>query len=512
MSAAPPDWYDLLIIGGGINGVGIARDASGRGLRVALCEKGDLGGATSSASSKLIHGGLRYLEHFEFRLVREALAEREVLLAIAPHIVRPMRFVMPHVRELRPAWMLRTGLFLYDHLSRRVTLPGSRSVDLSTSDFGIGLKPEFRRGFVYSDCWVDDARLVALNARDAADHGARILTRTRFESAARNGDGWHVVLKDSVDGRQTLLRARVLVNAAGPWVTRTLEALPDAEQRHRLRLVKGSHIVVPRLIAGDHALIVQNDDERVVFVTPFEEDYSLIGTTDVVISGDPGAISISDDEVEYLCRAVNRYVSNPIRASDVVWSYAGVRPLFDGGEREASRITRDYALELENHERGAPILTVYGGKLTTYRRLSERAVDRLSALFPNAASPWTARRPLPGGALPAGGLDALVRALAEQAPTMTERALRALVRRHGSLARQVLAGAPADAGHSRRFGAALYAFEVDYLVRREWARCVEDVVWRRTKSGLGLDAAAREGLADYLRQISPVCQAIPGEH
>lgn len=513
MSVAPSQLYDLLIIGGGINGVGIARDASGRGLRVALCEMGDLAGATSSASSKLIHGGLRYLEHFEFRLVRESLAEREVLLAIAPHIVRPMRFVMPHVPELRPAWMLRAGLFLYDHLSRRVTLPASRGVDLPNSAYGIGLKPDFRRGFVYSDCWVDDARLVVLNARDAADHGARILTRTRFESATRDGEGWRVVLEDSRDGAQMHVHARILVNAAGPWVTRTLDALPDAEQRHRIRLVKGSHIVVPRLYVGEHALILQNDDKRVVFVTPFEEDYSLIGTTDVVISGEPDSATASSDEVEYLCRAVNRYLAKPTCANEVVWSYAGVRPLFDDGESEASRITRDYALELESQGDGGnpPILNVFGGKLTTYRSLSERAVDMLSAFFPSAASPWTAHRPLPGGSLPEGGLDALRRALAGQFPALPEKVLKGLVRRHGSLAREVLAGAPEDSSRNRRFGDDLYAFEVDYLVRREWARCVDDVLWRRTKSGLRMDAAARASLADYLRQISAACKAIPDE-
>jgi len=502
MPDALPDTVDLLIIGGGINGVGIARDACGRGLRVALCEMGDLASATSSASSKLIHGGLRYLEHFEFRLVRESLAEREVLLDIAPHLVRPMRFVMPHVPELRPAWMLRAGLFLYDRLSRRVTLPASRSMDLTTSACAADFKPGLRRAFAYSDCRVDDARLVVLNARDAADRGAHILTRTRFKTATPAGTGWRSVIEDSRDGRHTEIHARFLVNATGPWVARTLDALPGAKQQHRIRLVKGSHIVVPRLYAGEHALILQNDDQRVVFVIPYESDYSLIGTTDVVVSGDPASAAISDDEIDYLCRAVNRYLAKATRAGDVLWSYAGVRPLFDDGETDASRVTRDYALELDEHDGRPPILNVYGGKLTTYRKLSERALDKLAPYFPSIGPPWTATQPLPGGALAEGGIDTLVRALAARYPELGEKLLMALARRHGSLSTEVLAGASGEAGGNLHFGADLYAFEVDYLIQREWAMSAEDVLWRRTKSGLRLDAAARERLATYVHQQS----------
>ncbi len=496
MPDAPPETLDLLLIGGGINGVGIARDASGRGLGVALCEMGDLASATSSASSKLIHGGLRYLEHYEFRLVREALAEREVLLRIAPHIVRPLRFVMPHVPELRPAWMIRAGLFLYDRLSRRVTLPASRGIDLTTSAYGAGLKAGLRRGFAYSDCWVDDARLVVLNARDAAERGARILTRTRFKSAIPGGAGWRVILEDSRDGRHTELQARVLVNATGPWLTRTLDTLPDAEQRHSVRLVKGSHIVVPRLYPGDHALILQNDDGRVVFVIPFESDYSLIGTTDVAVSGEPGSAAIGDDEVDYLCRAVNRYLTKHCTPDDVVWSYTGVRPLFDDGASKASEVSRDYALELDRHDNTPPVLSVYGGKLTTYRKLAERAVDMLTPLFPSAGPPWTTGQALPGGALPEGGIDELVEELHRQHPAREQELLVRLAGRHGSLATDVLAGATDTSQH---FGADLYAFEVDYLVRREWAQTAEDVLWRRTKSGLHLDPAAAQTVSDYLR-------------
>jgi glycerol-3-phosphate dehydrogenase len=491
---------DLLIIGGGINGTGIARDASGRGLSVALCEMGDLAGATSSASSKLIHGGLRYLEHYEFRLVREALAEREVLLAIAPHIVRPMRFIIPHVPALRPAWMVRLGLFLYDRLSRRVTLPASQSIDLTASPYSTDFKPGLRRGFAYSDCWVDDARLVVLNARDAADRGARIFTRTRFVSATPGGSSWRAIVEDRCDGRRSEIQARVIVNATGPWLTKTLDALPGAEQRHRIRLVKGSHIVVPRLYPGDHALILQNDDERVVFVIPFEADYSLIGTTDVGVSGEPGSAAISDQEIDYLCRAANRYLAKDIAAGDVIWSYAGVRPLFDDGATKASEVSRDYALELDSHDHRPAVLSVYGGKLTTYRKLAERALDLLTPLFPAIGPPWTAGTALPGGALPEGGIDSVVKALREDYSDLDDELLTALARRHGSLSAAVLAHSPRGAAGGRHFGADLYAFEVDYLVQREWARTVEDVLWRRTKSGLRLEPAAVNALADYMGQ------------
>ncbi len=500
MPDTPTEPLDLLIIGGGINGVGIARDAAGRGLRVALCEQGDLGGATSSASSKLIHGGLRYLEHYEFRLVREALAEREVLLRIAPHIVRPMRFVMPHVPALRPAWMIRIGLFLYDQLSRRVTLPASRGIDLGAEACGEAFKPGFRRGFAYSDCWVDDARLVVLNAMDAAEHGARILTRTRFDSAVPDQGGWRAVLESSVDGRTSELRARAIVNAAGPWLTKALDRIPGAEQRHQIRLVKGSHIVVPRLHPGDHAMILQNDDERVVFVIPFEGDYSLIGTTDVVVSDAPESAAISEDEIDYLCRAANRYLARACGPDDVVWSFAGVRPLFGDDASSASEVSRDYALELDRHEDRPPLLSVYGGKLTTYRKLAESVLEMLTPLLPAAGPTWTAERPLPGGALPEGGIPAVFSALRKAYPDLEGTLLEALVRRHGSLASEVLAGDSGGGDPGPRFGADLYGVEVDYFVRREWARSAEDVLWRRTKSGLRLDEPGRRALEEYLAE------------
>lgn len=504
MSVPLSDSVDLLIIGGGINGVGIARDASGRGLRVALCEMGDLAEGTSSASSKLVHGGLRYLEQFEFRLVREALAEREVLLRTAPHIVRPMRFLIPHVPELRPIWMMRAGLFLYDRLSRRVTLPASSSVDLTTSALGAAFKPGLRRGFLYSDCWVDDARLVVINARDAADHGARILTRTKFTSATPAGSGWRVCLQDSRDRTRTEIHAKAMVNAAGPWLTNTLNALPGAVHHHRVRLVKGSHIVVPRLYPGDHALILQNDDERVVFVIPFEEDFSLIGTTDVAVDSDPGSVAISDDEVDYLCRAVNRYLASAVTADEVVWSYAGVRPLFDDGAAKASEVSRDYALELDRAGARPPLLSVYGGKLTTYRKLAQRALDMLSPVFPGMGPEWTADHALPGGALGEGGIDALLGDLHDRFPAMDEAVIKRLVQRHGSLTAEVLAGSGQGSAARRHFGADLYAFEVDYLMRREWAQCADDVLWRRTKTGLRLNAASAESVGTYMQLLASV--------
>jgi glycerol-3-phosphate dehydrogenase len=500
MPDTPGDTFDLLIIGGGINGVGIARDAAGRGLRVALCEMGDLACATSSASSKLVHGGLRYLEQFEFRLVREALAEREVLMGIAPHLVRPMRFVIPHVPALRPAWMVRAGLFLYDHLSRRVSLPASGRFDLTANTCGAKFQPGLRRGFSYSDCWVDDARLVVLNARDAADRGARILTRTRFVSASAQGGIWRVTLEDSVDGEHSELQARVLVNASGPWLAKTLDAVPGAEQRHRMRLVKGSHIVVPRIYPDDFALILQNDDDRVVFVIPFENDYSLIGTTDVAVSAEPGETRIDDGEIDYLCRAVNRYLEKQSTADDVLWSYSGVRPLFDDGASKASEISRDYALELDTHAASAPLLSVYGGKLTTYRKLAERAVDMLGPRFPSAGSAWTAEHALPGGALPRGGMNALVKELSQRYSALDGRLIERLAARHGSLADEVLAPTLQNGGTGAHFGADLYAFEVDYLVRKEWARSADDILWRRTKCGLRLDQAAADSLNAYLQR------------
>jgi glycerol-3-phosphate dehydrogenase len=487
---------DLLVVGGGINGTGIARDAVGRGLSVMLCERDDLAAHTSSASTKLIHGGLRYLEQYEFALVGKALAEREVLLKASPHIAWPLRFVLPHQPHLRPAWLIRLGLFLYDHLGRgRRSLPGSRRINLGRHAAGAPLRDEFRVGFVYSDAWVQDARLVVLNAMDAAARGATILPRTRCVQARREDDGWLAVLEGPQGRRE--VRARALVNATGPWAVRFLDEVAAVGHDHALRLVKGSHIVVPRLFEHDHAYIFQQPDRRIVFAIPYERDYTLIGTTDVEYHADPAAPRIDADETAYLCEAANRYFKRTIAPADVVWSYSGVRPLLDDESGNASEVTRDYLLEVD--ARGAPLLNVFGGKLTTFRRLSEEAVDRLAPLLGSKAPAWTAQgHPLPGGeeADPARTLAAL----RERRPWLPESFAWRLVHTYGTRAERVLGEAGSLAALGEHFGADLYRAEVDYLRGHEWAATAEDVLWRRTKLGLRIDAQGRERLAAYLEQ------------
>ncbi|MEO7726534.1 MAG: glycerol-3-phosphate dehydrogenase [Burkholderiales bacterium] len=491
--------YDLLIIGGGINGCGIARDAAGRGLSVLLVEKDDLAAATSSSSSKLIHGGLRYLEQYEFRLVAEALSEREVLLNIAPHLVQPLRFVMPHVPALRPRWMIRTGLYLYDHLGRRTRLPGSHAVDLRKSDYGAGLKPELTRGFVYSDCRVDDARLVVANAMGVHELGGEILTRTECVFAKRGGAVWQAKLR-SAAGVERSITARAIVNAAGPWVKDVLNDRLHQQSRDNVKLVKGSHIVVPRLYAGAHAYILQNDDRRVIFMIPYEQHYTLVGTTDVALAHESSRPAASDEEIAYLCRAVNRYLAQPIAPADVVWNYAGVRPLYDDGSANPSAVTRDYTLRLDADAGLAPVLSIFGGKITTYRKLAEHALDKFQPWFPHMRGAWTADTPLPGGDLP-GGLEKLSDVdLARARPWLDEKVRRALAHRHGAYAGRVLADAQSPSDLGIYFGADLYAREIDYMIDHEWARTPEDILYRRTKAGLHLDAAQREVLANYVMQ------------
>ena len=490
--------YDLLIIGGGINGAGIARDAAGRGLRVALCERGDFAGATSSASTKLIHGGLRYLEHGELRMVRDALEEREALLAIAPHITRQLRFVLPHVRELRPAWMIRLGLLLYDHLGARSSLPPSHSVDLQASHYGEALKPELRRGFVYSDGWVDDARLVILNLRSALLHGATILPRTRFVAARPEHRSWLARLQSS-DGRWMDVRARMLVNAAGPWVDDVLSATSAAPVRPRVRLVKGSHIVVQRLYDGDHAYLLQNDDRRVVFVIPFGANHTVIGTTDLAVDSPLAPMTSSPAEVEYLCKAATRYLRKPVAPEQVVWSYAGVRALFDDRHRDPASITRDYTLALDEVN-GSIVLSILGGKLTVYRRLAEAALAKLQPWLEPRRGAWTAGEPLPGGALGAGGLGGLIDQLRGRYPGLPPPLVQALAQRHGALTDAVLGDARSQADLGIHFGAHLFEREVDYLIRHEWAETGDDVLWRRTKAGLDMPAAERTRVDDYVRE------------
>ena len=487
------DSYDLLVIGGGINGAGIARDAAGRGLRVLLVEKDDLSAHTSSSSSKLIHGGLRYLERFEFRLVAEALAEREVLLDVARHLVWPTRFVMPHVPELRPRWMIRCGLFLYDHLARRASLPGSHAVRLDAPPYGAGLKPQFRHGFIYSDCRVDDARLVVINAMDARARGATILTRTECLSAQRDGDAWRARLSG---GRE--VNARALVNAAGPWVKQVLNDRLRQPSRDGVKLVKGSHIVLPQLYPGDHAFILQNDDRRVVFMIPYGDHHTLVGTTDVPFEGDANSVTATDEEVAYLCRAAGRYLARAVDPAQVTWRYAGVRPLYDDGANDPSAVTRDYTLRVDTDAGAAPVLSVYGGKITTYRRLAEHALRDLATFFPEMKGEWTATEHLIGGDFGKADRQEARDTFFARYRLLPQEHLRAMFRRHGMLAYDVLGDArePVDLGE--HFGAGLYAREVDYFVTREWAVTAEDVLWRRTKAGLHLALAQREAVARYL--------------
>jgi glycerol-3-phosphate dehydrogenase len=499
MNSPAPETVDLLVIGGGINGAGIARDAAGRDLSVLLVEQDDLGAHTSSSSSKLIHGGLRYLEQYEFRLVAEALAEREVLLRIAPHLVRPARFIMPPVPQLRPRWMIRTGLFLYDRLGRRTRLPGSHAVEIDRPPYGSGLKRAFRHGFIYSDCRVDDARLVVANARDSAARGATILTRTVCVSASRESDFWRARLRGPQG--ESSVRARAIVNAAGPWVKTVLNTRLRQPSTDQVRLVKGSHIVVPRVYEGDHAFILQNEDRRVVFMIPYEAGYTLIGTTDVPCSEDPAHPEASAQEVEYLCRAASHYLERPVTPADVVWRFAGVRPLYDDGSPNPSAVTRDYVLRLDSDQGVTPVLSVFGGKITTYRRLAEHALERLVPWFPDMGPAWTATAPLPGGTIPGGDLARLEQQLRERYPGLPVPLLQALGSRHGALTYEVLGDAATAGDMGEAFGAQLYAREVDYLVEREWASTPEDILWRRSKAGLHLAEGRSEALTRYLSKL-----------
>lgn len=487
--------YDLLVVGGGINGAGIARDAAGRGLKTLLVEQADLASATSSTSSKLIHGGLRYLEHYEFRLVRESLQERDVLLAIAPHIARPLRFVLPHPPDApRPAWLVRLGLFLYDLFAFESRLPRTRGLDLRRDPEGAPLRDTLTRGFSYSDCWVDDARLVVGNVMDAARRGATVMVRTRLVRAERDGTRWRAILRDA-DGRERTVAARVIVNAAGPWAADVLGTAAGARADRRLTLVKGSHIVVPADPPLASAYILQNVDRRVVFVIPFEEKFNLIGTTDMPYRGDPAEAACTPEEAGYLCAAVARYFRRPPTPADAVWSFAGVRPLLDDQKADPSKITRDYALELDGGNGTPPLLTVFGGKLTTYRRLAEKVLARLAPFFPGMAPEWSGGAPLPGGDFGGGGADQAFADLTRAYPGVGTEALRGIFRRHGTLARDVLGDAQSRADLGTGFGGGLFAREVDYFKTTEWARTADDVLWRRTKCGLHMSAAERAAFA-----------------
>ena len=490
--------FDLLIVGGGINGVGIARDAAGRGLSVLLVEKDDLASHTSSASTKLIHGGLRYLEYGEIRLVREALIERERLLALAPHIIWPLEFVLPQTHSPRPAWMVRLGLFLYDHLGGRKRLPATRTIHLDRDALGDGLKPGPSRAFVYSDCWVEDGRLVVLNARDAAERGATILTHTSLVDAVRDGAGWSATIADAA-GQRTVT-ARALVNAAGPWVADILAKVPDSRRDRGVRLIKGSHIVVPRLYAGDHAFLLQNPDRRVVFAIPYERDFTLVGTTDEAWQGAPGPATIDAAETTYLCDTITRYFTRPVTPADVVWSYSGIRPLYDDHAAKASAVTRDYVLDLDggSEDGRAPMLSIFGGKITTYRKLAEHAMERLAPVFPNATKAWTASKPLPGGDIPDADFDRYVAALTARRPGLPAPLLYRLARAYGTRIDGLLGAARTIADLGQDFGAGLFAAEVDYLVDQEWATTAEDILYRRSKLGLHVPAGTAAAIDVYL--------------
>jgi len=489
--------FDLAVIGGGINGVGIARDAAGRGLSVLLCERDDLASGTSSVSSKLIHGGLRYLEYFELRLVREALGEREVLMRIAPHLIRPMRFVLPHDRVLRPAWMIRAGLFLYDHLSHRRQLQGSQGLNLRQHPAGASLRNHFRKGFAYSDCWVDDSRLVVLNAVDAARRGATILLQSPCVGARREDGLWTVSLRES-EGVQRDVRAKMLVNATGPWLSQVNTGVLRQKDSGHLTLVKGSHIVVPRLYEGDHAYILQNEDKRVIFVLPFLEHFSLIGTTDVPFRGDPAQVAVDPEEVEYLCHGVNRYFRKAVRPEDVVWQFSGVRPLFNDASDDPSAVTREYVLEWEDERGKAPLLSVIGGKITAYRQVAEHALERMGEFFPNLPAPWTGGMPLPGGDIPRGRFDLFFENLSGEYPWLPEAMLLRLARAYGTMTRDILAHASSEEDLGRHFGGGLYEREVEHLLEHEFARSGKDILWRRSKLGLFLTPSEHNDLSSWV--------------
>jgi glycerol-3-phosphate dehydrogenase len=499
---------DIAIIGGGINGCGVARDAAGRGLSVLLAEKDDLASGTSSASTKLIHGGLRYLEQYEFGLVRSSLKEREVLLDMAPHIVRPLRFVLPHHRGLRPAFLIRLGLFLYDHLGGRRILEPSRTVDLASCAAGRPLKPIFTRAFEYSDCWVDDARLVVLNAMDAAARGAEIRVRTQVMSAQRKQAYWQIELRNLLSGQHETVTARVLVNAAGAWAANVPADAIASRRRPGIRLVKGSHIVVRRLFEHDSAYIFQNADRRIIFAIPYEGDYTLIGTTDVDFTGDPSGVEISTEEALYLCQAVSEYFTVPVSPSDVVWSYAGVRSLHDDGELSAQDATRDFVLDLDGVEGEPPLLTIIGGKITTYRHLAEEVLRRLAPLFPQARSAWTRGVPLPGGKFAHDELARLATELAAANPALGEATSQRLARSYGTMAREIFARNNATADLGLHFGAGLFEREARHLVKNEWAITADDVLWRRTKLGLRIGETGRRQLAEWLAVQLPSPQRV----
>jgi glycerol-3-phosphate dehydrogenase len=490
---------DIFVIGGGVNGCGIARDAAGRGFSVFLAEMGDLASGTSSAATKLIHGGLRYLEYYEFRLVREALAEREVLWAMAPHIIWPLRFVLPHHKGLRPAWFLRLGLFVYDYIGTRKLLPPTKTLDLRSNPLGRPLKDAYAHAFEYSDCWVDDARLVALSARDAADKGAIIQTRTKVTSATRENGMWTIKLQDVDTNLRGTVKARLLVNAAGPWVDSVLREVTGQNDAHHVRLVKGSHIVVRKLFDHDRAYFFQNKDGRIIFAIPYERDFTLIGTTDQDYTADPREVKISDEETDYLLAAATEYFEKPVTRTDMIWTYSGVRPLFNDHKSKAQEATRDYVLTTEGDAASGALVNVFGGKLTTHRRLAEAALVHVEKILGVRGKPWTKGSKLPGGEFGPKEFDLQVERLNDLYPSLADKFLRRLVRQYGTRAATLLGSAKRMQDLGEIFGADLTQREVEYLIEHEWARTADDILWRRTKLGLRMGANDKLRLETYLQ-------------
>jgi D-erythritol 1-phosphate dehydrogenase len=485
---------DLVVIGGGVNGAGIARDAAGRGLSVIMCEKGDLGEGTSSRSGKLIHGGLRYLEYYEFRLVREALIEREVLLNAAPHIVWPMRFVLPHSPEQRPAWLVRLGLFLYDHLGGRKKLPGSRKLDLRTAPEGEAIKVNFKTAFEYSDCWVDDARLVVLNAIDAQERGAKIMVRTAATSARRSNGSWEVKLRDA-SGKTSKVKAKALANAAGPWVENVINGVVGLNSARKVRLVKGSHIIVRKFWEGQQAYLLQNHDKRVIFVNPYEDNLCLIGTTDIPYEGRAEDVAIDQSEIDYLLAAVNRYTKKQLIQADIMQSYSGVRPLYDDDAENPSAVTRDYVFDVDGEP---PLLSVFGGKITTYRKLAEHALQKLKPFFPAMTGDWTSAATLPGGDMANAEFDVFLAKLTNDFPWLPKDVVHHYARLYGTRTNRIINGATSITGLGQNLGGTLYECEIKYLRDHEWATTTDDILFRRTKHGVHMSKTQCEGVSKYL--------------
>ncbi len=493
------DHFDIMVVGGGINGAGIARDAAGRGYSVCLCDAGDFGGGTSSASTKLVHGGLRYLEHYEFRLVRESLMEREVLWQMAPHIIWPLRFILPYHSGLRPAWLLRLGLFLYDNLGGRKLLPGTKTLDLKSEPAGNPLKEEFRKGFEYSDCWVEDSRMVILNLRDAQERGADVRPRTPLKQARYEDGKWSLQLSDSKTGKTSQITASLVVNATGPFVDQVLNTAFGRNDAHHVRLVRGSHIVIAKKYKHDRCYIFQNSDDRIIFAIPYERNYTLIGTTDVEHGETHGKPVITPEETEYLCQMASEYFAEPVRKTDIVWTYSGVRPLFDDGASKAQEATRDYVLQPDESLGNGTLINIFGGKITTFRRLAESMMDIIEERLGKRGPAWTKGAVLPGGDFPVSGFDKLVSDLADKFPFVPTELLTRLARDYGTDCSLMLDGASSIKDLGKKFGHELYEREVTYLMDKEWARAAEDVLFRRTRLGIAMPPRQIAALEKFMQ-------------